>query len=136
MNQAAASTWWDRNREWALPGGIVLCVALTIGAFVLMTSFIMGVMKSSDVYVQALAKALANSSITRALGTPIKEGLFVSGNIKVSNQSGSADLAIPVSGPLGKATIFVIAKRSAGEWTYSRLVVEIEKSNERINLLE
>lgn len=24
MNQSAASTWWDRNREWALPGGIAL----------------------------------------------------------------------------------------------------------------
>ncbi|MBN1449001.1 MAG: hypothetical protein JXA28_13810, partial [Bacteroidetes bacterium] len=47
-----------------------------------------------------------------------------------------ADISIPISGPRGEATIYAVARKSAGKWTYQSLAVEIEGTAESINLLE
>ena len=96
---------------------------------------IFGLVKSSETYKQAVAKAKTNSAVMEALGSPIKEGFLFAGNINISGSSGEADLAIPISGPKGKATIYAVATRSAGIWTFSRLEVAIRESGERIDLL-
>lgn len=93
-------------------------------------------MKSTDVYKDALAKAKANPAVIEALGSPIKDGLFVSGNTNANGASGEADLAIPISGPKGKGTIYLKAKKSLGRWNYSDLAVEIQKTGERIDLVK
>lgn len=71
------------------------------------------------------------------LGSPINEGFLVSGNtnVNVNGASGEANLSIPISGPKGKGTIYVAANKSLGRWNYSGLVVEIEKTHQRIDLL-
>jgi hypothetical protein len=74
--------------------------------------------------------------VQEALGSPIEEGLLVMGNINVSGSSGHADLAIPVSGPQGSGTVYVVASKSAGRWTMLTLVVDIKATNERIDLLQ
>ena len=81
--------------------------------------------------------ARADLYVKEALGSPIKDGLLVMGNLKVNGSSGHADLAIPVSGPEGSGTIYVVASKSAaaGQWTISRLVVDVKATNERIDLL-
>ena len=91
-------------------------------------------MKSSDVYKTAFARAKADPKVVEALGAPLDDGMFVSGNTNVNGASGHADLSIPISGPKGKGTIYVVGEKSAGQWTYSKLVVEIEKTKERIDL--
>jgi hypothetical protein len=98
--------------------------------------FVFGLIKSSDVYNDAVTKARAHPSVQESIGTPIEERMFVTGKINVSGPSGKASLAIPVSGPKGKGTIFVEAEKSAGRWTFSTLVVEIEETKKRMNLLE
>ena len=92
-------------------------------------------MKSTDVYKSALARVVAHPSIIEALGSPIKAGFLVSGNTDVNGASGQANLSIPISGPKGKGTVYVAAVKSLGEWNYSGLVVEIEKTHRRIDLL-
>jgi hypothetical protein len=52
----------------------------------------------------------------------------------VNGASGEANLSIPISGPKGKARIYLKAEKSLGRWNYSDLVVEIEKTGERIDL--
>jgi hypothetical protein len=91
-------------------------------------------MKQSDAYKIAVARAKADQRVTSALGTPIEEGWFLSGNTKVDGSSGNADLTIPISGPKGKGTIYAVATKFAGEWTYSKLVVKIDSSGETIDL--
>lgn len=103
-------------------------------AFVL--TIVFGVMKSSDVYKEALARAEASPAVAEALGTPIKAGYFTSGNINVNGPSGNADLSIPISGPKGKGTIYVEAGKSADRWSFSLLEVEIAGTQERIDLLQ
>jgi len=52
----------------------------------------------------------------------------MSGNTNINGASGEANLSIPISGPKGKGTIYVAAKKSLGRWNYSGLTVEIEKT--------
>ena len=106
-----------------------------IVAFVAIIVFVVfAAMKSSDVYKTAMARAKSDPRVVEALGSPIKDGMFVSGSTHVNGASGNADLAIPISGPKGKGTVYVVAEKSAGQWSYSKLVVEIDKNKERIDL--
>ena len=93
-------------------------------------------MKSTDVYKEALARAKANPAVIEALGSPIKDGFLVSGNSNVNGASGESNLAIPISGPKGKGTIYVSATKSLGRWVYSGLVVEVSGTHKRIDLLQ
>ena len=93
-------------------------------------------MKSTDVYKEALAGAKADPAVIEALGSPIKDGFLLSGNTNVNGASGESNLAIPISGPKGKGTIYVSANKSLGQWNYSGLVVEVGQTHERIDLLQ
>lgn len=117
--------WWARNWKWCVPAALVTLVALGVALVILIFSFVFGMMKGSTPYQDAVARARANPEVRNVLGTPIEEGSFTTGSLNTVNDSGSANLAIPISGPHGKATIHVEAMKSSGKWTYSRLEVEI-----------
>ena len=127
--------WWTRNWKWFVPTG---CFSLLVVFVVFVSSIaliVFSAMKSTDVYKEALARAKANSAVIDALGSPVTEGFLVSGNTNVNGASGEANLSIPISGPNGKGTIYAVASKSLGRWSYSGLVVEIGKSHQRIDLL-
>ena len=127
--------WWSRNWKWFVPMGclsMVLLITLFVAGIVMI---VFGALKSSDAYKTAVARAKANPQVVEALGTPIEEGMFLSGNTNVSASSGSADLTIPISGPKGKAKVYAIATKQAGRWTYSTLEAEIDGRDDRVNLL-
>jgi hypothetical protein len=110
---------------------------LLAGGFVfVIVSIVFGAMKSSDAYKTALAKAKADPRVVNALGSPITDGFLVWGTTNVSGSSGQADLTIPISGSHGKGTIYFVASKFAGEWTFSKLIVEVGKTRERIDLTE
>jgi len=129
-------SWWSRNWAWFIPAGCISALALLAGFVWLILSFVAGMMKSSDAYKQALARARANPAVVDALGQPIREGFFVSGSINVNGPSGHADLAIPIAGSRGQGTIFLVAHKAAGQWSYSTLVVEIDQTHQRFDLLK
>jgi hypothetical protein len=104
-----------------------------VGSIVLI---VFSAMKSSDIYKDALARAKTHPAVIEALGSPVTEGLLLSGNTNVNGASGEANLSIPVSGPKGKGTIYVAATKSLGRWNYSGLVLEIAKTRQRIDLLQ
>lgn len=136
MNQPQKQNWWNRNWKWFVPVGCLGTLIVIAGFFVGVCLLVFGLAKSSYAYKDALAKAKSHPAVQETLGTPIEEGLFVTGSINTSGPSGRADLAIPISGPRGKGTIYVVASKSAGQWTYSTLVVEIKDTRQRIDLLE
>lgn len=131
---AARPGWWARNWKWFAPTGCLALIAMVLVFVALIVAMVFGAMKSTDVYKTAVATAKAHPAVTEALGTPVEEGMFLSGNTDVTDASGNADLSIPISGPKGKGKIFVVASKSAGRWTYSTMVVEIAQSGERIDL--
>ena len=134
--QERPRTWWQRNWKWFVPVCCLGALALFAVFAVLIVTLVFGLIKSSGVYKDALAIARAHPAVVRALGSPIEDGIYVMGNINVSGSSGHADLAIPISGPKGKGTIYAVATKHAGQWTFSKLVVEIKETKERIDLLE
>lgn len=135
MDGARPGNWWSRNWKWFVPAGC-LTVLLGFGGFVaLILMSVSRMMKSSDAYRQALARAKASPAVVQALGEPLQEGFFTSGSIHVSGPSGNADLAIPVQGPKGKGTVYVAATKSMGLWSFRNLEVEVEASGRRIDLL-
>ena len=136
MGEAAEPSWWNRNWKWFVPVGCLSIIAVIAGFAALILSFVFGLMKSSDVYKQALDGAKNNPAVVSALGAPIEAGFFTSGSINTSGPSGTAELAIPISGPKGNGTIYLEAKKSTGTWSYSQLVVQIEQSGQRISLLD
>ena len=128
--------WWTRNWKWFVPLGcftVALLFLVFVGSIVLI---VFSAMKSTDVYKEALARTKADPAVTEALGSPIKDGFLVSGNTNVNGASGESNLAIPISGPKGKGTIYVSATKSLGRWIYSGLVVEVSGAHERIDLLQ
>lgn len=128
--------WWQRNWPWVVPTGCVsllVLLALFVGGIVFV---VFGAMKSSDVYKLAVQRAERHQQVIDALGTPIKEGLFLSGNINVSGASGQANLAIPLRGPKAKGTLYAVASKREGSWEYSTLRVRVEGTEETIDLLQ
>lgn len=110
---------------------------LLAGGFIfLIVSIPFAAMKSSDAYKTALARAKADPRVVSALGSPIKDGFFAMGKTNVSGTSGQADMTVPISGPKGKGTLYFVASKFAGEWTFSKLMVEIAETRERIDLIE
>ena len=136
MNQLPEKNWWGRNWKWFVPVGCLSIIVLFAGFVVLILTLVFGMMKSSDVYKVGVAEAQAHPVVQEVLGLPIETGLFVSGNINTSGPSGEANLSIPISGPRGEGTIYVVAEKSAGQWEFSTLVVEVTETRQRIDLLE
>jgi hypothetical protein len=115
----------------------LLCLILAVAVFgVSIFAIFTGVsaaLKGSEPYKVAVARAQANDKVTTALGTPLSEG-FPMGSINTNNDTGNVDLSIPVSGPKGKGTIYVVGTKSAGTWTYSKMSVTIAGTGETIDL--
>jgi Cytochrome oxidase complex assembly protein 1 len=126
--------WFVRNWKWLVPGGclflFLLMIGFAAGVFFLAT----GMMKQSDAYKIALARAKENPAVIEAPGTPISEGLITSGSTHVSGPGGDANIAIPIHGAKGKGTIYVVAYKAANVWQFTTLVVEIEATYQRIDL--
>src|SRR5215469_4299978 len=128
--------WWKRNWKWFVPLGC-FTVALLFLVFVgTILVIVFSAMKSTDVYREALSRAKEHPAVIEALGSPIKDGFLVSGNTNMNGASGESNLAIPISGPKGKGTIYVSANKSLGQWKYFGLVVEIGQTHQRVDLLK
>ncbi|MCP4748801.1 MAG: hypothetical protein GY874_22120 [Desulfobacteraceae bacterium] len=136
MTQQQDKNWWDRNWKWFVPVGCLGAMALIVCSISIMIFLVFSIIKSSDVCKDAFTLAKAHPSVQAFIGAPVEEGTFISGNININGASGQADLAIPISGPDGKATIYAVASKTAGIWEYSILVVEIKESKQRIDLLK
>ena len=126
--------WFGRNWKWVVPLGCLLPVLFVGGCGLLAFLVAIGIMKQSDAYKIAVARAQVNQAVIQAIGSPISQTGIVSGNSNVSGAVGEANLSIPVSGPKGKATLYVEAKKSADAWFFQAMVVKIEKTGERIDL--
>jgi len=137
-NQPPRPNWWSRNWKWLVPvvclAGVVM-VAVPLVAIYLFASFFLHTMKTSGGYQEALAAARANPAAVQALGAPIKDGWFPTGNVEGGGSSGSSDLAISVSGPKAGGTLYVRATSSMGDWHLTMLVLQLKGTGERIDLL-
>ena len=128
--------WWSRNWKWVVAIGC-LTPLLLMGACVAGIAWLaVGAIRSSEPYTTALDRARTNPEVAERLGTPIEPKWWVTGNVSVDDNSGTASFKIPIRGPKGEGVIDVSASQSGGDnWTYNRMEVETS-SGSRINLLE
>lgn len=115
--------------RWLLIGliaGVVLLGAILGSVFFALSN--------SEAAQTALERAAANQSLTEKIGSPIRRGWLVTGSIKVDGGSGNVDIAVPVSGPKGSATIYVRGTRSAGRWTFDLIEAAPDDGSQRIDL--
>jgi hypothetical protein len=127
--------WFSRNWKWAVPVGcglpLLCCVSFTVVTLLGVST----AMKSSEAYVEGMKRATSSADVKAALGEPITVGLMVSGNINdTGGGDGHATLALPLTGPKGKGTLYVDADKAAGAWTYARIEVVVD-GGRRVNLL-
>ncbi len=124
------------RQNWKLLVGVVALFFLMAGAAAFgLFAVVMSSLRNSDSAREAMSKARSNPAVAQRLGVPLKEGWLISGSFEVTGDSGSSHLALPISGPKGKATIYVTARKTAGEWKYTRMQVVVEGSEEKIDLL-
>jgi hypothetical protein len=127
-------SWFGRNWIWVVPVGCLTPVLLCGGCFALIFFGVTGLIKSSEPYGEAIAKAKANQEVRNQLGEPIAVGYWTTGSVQVSNGTGSANFIIPISGPKKSGIVFVEATKNAGKWEYSKLEVQPVGSDKRIDL--
>ncbi len=121
------------QRIWGWVGfGVFLWVmAMIAGAiFFLFTLFM-----KTEPYLHGLHVVTRSPAIIAELGEPVKPGWFVTGNINVNAADGKANISFPIYGPKGKGTVYVKAIKDMGEWHVLHVVVEIESTHERIEVL-
>jgi len=128
--------WWQRNWKWFVPTGCALILAFFAAFVFSLVFFVFSVIRRTDVFQDALDKAKANPQVRAELGEPIREGWWLSGNVNTSGPSGDADISIPLKGARKDGTLYAVAHKSAGEWTYDRLEVAVDGRTERIKLLD
>lgn len=129
-------SWFARNWKWAVPLAVV-------GALLLLASFVAGIFllvetafQHSGCYTEALARARTNPDVIEKIGEPLKAGWLASGSVNQSGSSGDAKLSIPISGPKGKGTLYLVAKKNAGQWSFDVLQVAVVGEAQRIDLLK
>src|ERR1700752_3942738 len=115
--------WWGRNWKWFVPTGCLGMLVLAAGFFFFIIAIVFGALKSSDAYKTALARAKADPRVVSALGSPTEDGFFPMGKTNVSGTSGQSDMTVSLSGPKGKGTLYFVASKFAGQWTFSKLMV-------------
>jgi hypothetical protein len=134
-SEPVRKNWFQRNWKWFVPVGCLTLLALFAAFILVVVVGAFGVIKSSDVVKDGLRRAQENPDVILALGEPVEDRWWISGAINTSGPTGEADVALPLKGPQGKGTLYIVASKEAGEWSYQRLEVEVDGLPERIDLL-
>lgn len=136
MERDTSATWWSRNWKWV--GWLTLFGGLTAVALfaTLLTFFLVTGVRSTHVYSHALEIAQADPQVVRELGEPVEAGWMVRASFELSDESGEAEIQIPLSGPLGSGTLFVTAYRDGGIWLIELLEVQVEGRSQTIDLMQ
>ena len=88
---------------------------------------------SSSVVKDGIRIAEKDPTVTALLGTPLKPGWMVRGNIQINNGSGNADATVPLVGPRGEGELRIVAERENGVWRYQTL--SLQSGSRTIDLL-
>ncbi|EZH74912.1 hypothetical protein ATO12_09270 [Aquimarina atlantica] len=129
-------SWFARNWGWAVPVGG--CLTLIVLFFVFLGSLIFGVSElitESAPYQDALFKVNEDEYVVNILGEPIETNGIMNGNLSYKNNTGSADISIPIKGPKGEAQLYVVGTKQNDRWTYKEMYVIIDETDEQIDLL-
>jgi len=128
-------SWLERHALWKIPVGcLTLFLLLGVVSLIVMTG-VTSYLRHNEVYKQAVAQAAASSQVRQRIGEPVKPDWLISGEVHLSGSGGTANLAIPISGPRGRGRIRALAVKSGGVWHFTYLTVEVGNPTACIDLL-
>jgi hypothetical protein len=90
---------------------------------------------NNDAYRMALHALRRDSKAAALLGDDIKASGFVGGNVNFHNQSGQAELTIPVRGSRGSGSLQLKAEKRDGIWHFEKLKLFSPDLPESLDLL-
>ena len=122
---------WSRN-PWAI--GLTIVSGCLLFVIVLLIS-VFALLSHSEAAKLSISTAQSSQLLVQQLGTPLKTGRFITGNINLQNDSGQAELTIPISGPKGKGTLFSEARKTEGIWHLKSLRFARIGSDDKVDLL-
>jgi len=130
-----SKSWLNRNWKWFIPSGcltlLVLAALFIGGIFYEVTS----VLKDSEAYKESMIAVENNKLVVEKLGSPVETDGMVSGTVTSHNEVPTCDVQVPLKGPKGKGTLFIVGEKR-GTWKYSEMSVYIKNTDEKIDLLE
>lgn len=129
LPQAHANGWWSRHWRWAMPLGVLACVAALVGVVWLALAQWSHWSRSSEPYQEAMRRARCSIELRHVLGEPIQDGYLPSGNMQRSaDGTGYSEFVVDVRGSKGTGQLFLEARREDGRWDYPRMYVLTETS--------
>jgi cytochrome oxidase complex assembly protein 1 len=134
MDQPRERSWWGRNWKWVVPLGCLTPFLLVGGCVATFAILIFASLKNSEAYNKSFEAVCASKEVQSELGSPIRPAFLVSGGIYVNTLGGHAQVSYDVSGPKGAATVYVIADKKDGEWTFRSIKVLPKDSGRKIDV--
>ena len=83
----------------------------------------------------ALAQARSSTAASDVLGSPLRQGLLVTGMVERIHSGQYADLRMRVYGPKGQGVLYANAAKMNGIWQLTSLDLAVEGRAGRLNLL-
>jgi hypothetical protein len=116
-------------------GGCLMVVAALVFFIVAVLGLVMLFLRGSEPCVETMRRAQKSPALQQALGEPMKMGWILTGGVSTMNDSGSADVSIPISGPKGSVRIHTRAQREEGVWNYKEMSAPLP-TGEVVDLLK
>jgi hypothetical protein len=113
---------------WIL-GGAVCAFALF---FFCVFALVEVMMHASGGYKLALDRVNKSPCAVAVLGSPIRAGWNTTGDTNENGPNGTANLTIPVTGPKGKASLDLEAKKAEGVWEINSLKLDTDSDELQI----
>ncbi len=116
-------------------GGCAVLVAIMVIMAGLIFYGIMASLRQSDACQKALELARNSEVMKQELGEPIEMGWFVSGSVSIKNGLGDSDFSVPISGPKGGATVYIVGKKQGGgPWDFSKVDAVLDNGGRVVDL--
>lgn len=104
------------------------CLGTVIVALLLLFGLTTYFLKKSQLYTDVQSRVASSVELKQALGDDVKPGALIQGAPGMSEGQVTLDLAIPLEGTKGKATLIMKAHLPSGttKWQYSVLEAQLE----------
>jgi len=134
LTRASAPGWWRRHWRWAMPLAMVVALlALAALVWLVLLQWSRWT-RSSEPYQEAMRRARCSIELVAVLGEPIQDGFLPTGSVqRNANGSGASELVISLTGPRGRAEMYLEAHREHGVWDYP-LLYAITRTEAAIDL--
>ena len=127
MKQAELMAWEQKSRRWVFLGLVGLVTGIFgFGLLTLDVSYRM--LKKAPVMTEAVNRLTADPRVQESLGTPLRLGWAITGELEDLPDQGSARMEFSLQGPKGYAAVKLRAEKSpTGTWRY--LLLELKPAN-------